>query len=337
MDWYYAEQDEQKGPIDDATLAEYVTERQITADTLVWNEGMADWQPYGAVAAAAAAAVPEAEPGPEPDAALAPQSSAVVPRAVADVPAEVLPEGAAACQQCGRVYPTDEMLPYQSRYVCATCKETFFQRIQEGAGAIIGGGGTGLTPNAEIMADARAALAGRWGLGVGFNFLYQVLTTSVGMVPYVGGIAQLVLSGPFAMGASRFHVALIRRDPDANIGMMFEGFQRFGTTVAALLLQTLFVILWALLLIIPGILAAYSYMMTFYIIADTPEITAMDALRRSKEMMYGSRWKLFCLFWRFFGWSLLCILTLFIGFLWLVPYMNTSMAKFYEDVRGKAA
>ena len=66
------------------------------------------------------------------------------------------------------------------------------------------------------------------------------------------------------------------------------------------MLQTLFIILWALLLIIPGILAAYSYMMTFYIIADTPEITAMDALRRSKEMMYGSRWKLFCLFWRLF-------------------------------------
>jgi uncharacterized membrane protein len=93
-----------------------------------------------------------------------------------------------------------------------------------------------------------------------------------------------------------------------------------------------------LLLIIPGIMAGLSYSQTFYILSEDPSIGAMDAIRKSKEMMYGNRWKLFCLGLRFIGWLLLCILTLGIGFIWLAPYMAVSMAKFYDDlVHGTSA
>ena len=95
----------------------------------------------------------------------------------------------------------------------------------------------------------------------------------------------------------------------------------------------IFILLWTLLLIIPGIIATYSYAMTFFIIADDPQAGALEAIGRSKEMMRGHRWKLFCLFLRFIGWSLLCLLTFGIGFLWLTPYMQTSLAHFYDDVR----
>ena len=63
----------------------------------------------------------------------------------------------------------------------------------------------------------------------------------------------------------------------------------------------------------------------------------MDALRKSKEMMDGYKWKYFCLGLRFIGWALLCVLTLGIGILWLSPYVQVSYAKFYEDVKNNQA
>ena len=96
----------------------------------------------------------------------------------------------------------------------------------------------------------------------------------------------------------------------------------------------LFIILWYLLLIVPGIIAAYSYSMTFYILADDPNISAIDALNKSKSMMDGHKMDLFLMSLSFIGWALLCILTLGIGLLWLIPYMNVSIAKFYQDIKG---
>lgn len=74
--------------------------------------------------------------------------------------------------------------------------------------------------------------------------------------------------------------------------------------------------------------------MIFYIIADNNSIGAMEAIDKSKAMMDGYKWKYFYFALRFLGWALLCILTLGIGFLWLIPYMQVSMAKFYDDVKA---
>ncbi|MBV1888515.1 MAG: DUF975 family protein, partial [Urechidicola sp.] len=84
---------------------------------------------------------------------------------------------------------------------------------------------------------------------------------------------------------------------------------------------------------IPGIIAALSYSMTFFIIADDESIKPMDAIDESKRMMDGHKWKLFEMYIRFFGWSVLCLLTLGIGFLWFIPYMHVSLAKFYDDLK----
>lgn len=117
------------------------------------------------------------------------------------------------------------------------------------------------------------------------------------------------------------------------MGQLFDGFQRFGTALGAYLLTGIFIFLWTLLLIVPGIMAGLSYAMTYFIIADDPTIGPLQAITKSKEMMRGHKWKLFLLHWRFLGWVLLCILTLGIGILWLVPYVSTSLAHFYEDIR----
>jgi uncharacterized membrane protein len=135
------------------------------------------------------------------------------------------------------------------------------------------------------------------------------------------------------LGAAMFSLSM-SRGKEARLEQIFEGFNRFGTALGAYLLMMIYVLLWTLLLIVPGIIAALGYSMTFYIIADDSSIKAEDALRKSKTMMDGFKLKLFYLHLRFFLLALLCILTLGIGFLWLIPYFHITMAKFYDDVKG---
>jgi uncharacterized membrane protein len=73
--------------------------------------------------------------------------------------------------------------------------------------------------------------------------------------------------------------------------------------------------------------------MIFYVLYDNPDIGAIEALNRSKKMMHGYKWKLFCLHFSFIYWILLSILTCGIGFLWLIPYMGVAQANFYENLK----
>ena len=100
------------------------------------------------------------------------------------------------------------------------------------------------------------------------------------------------------------------------------------------MLQGVYVFLWALLFVIPGIIATYSYAMTSYILAENPELTASEAIDMSKEMMEGNRFRLFCLHMSFIGWAILCVFTFGIGYLWLAPYMQAAQAAFYREVSG---
>lgn len=90
--------------------------------------------------------------------------------------------------------------------------------------------------------------------------------------------------------------------------------------------------MWSLLLLIPGIVKSYSYAMTSYILADNPALSPSEAIRQSELIMKGNKMRLFCLHFSFLLWSLLSVMTLGIGFLWLTPYMNASTAAFYREV-----
>ena len=188
------------------------------------------------------------------------------------------------------------------------------------------------TENVVLMRMARESLTGKWGLAIGTFVIYIIIVGAVNIVPVAGIIGSLIISGPMNLGIIIFSLSL-SRNQEARLEQIFEGFNNFGTALSAYLLMALFTILWMLLLIIPGIIAALSYSMTFYILADDKSISARDAINKSKIMMNGYKWKFFCLGLRFFGWALLCILTLGIGFLWLIPYASISMAKFYDDLK----
>jgi len=174
--------------------------------------------------------------------------------------------------------------------------------------------------------------------GSGWNEqLIGVLVTGaafIAIAALVMAAAYFILGSIVGVGYSKFNLDLLDRWAEPEIGTLFGYFKHWKTAVAANLLQTLYVILWSLLLVIPGIIARYSYAMTNYILAENPELTASEAIAQSKQMMSGNRWRLFCLQFSFIGWDLLCGLTFGIGNLWLVPYKQTATAAFYREVSG---
>ena len=188
------------------------------------------------------------------------------------------------------------------------------------------------TENAVLMKMARESLKGKWGLAVATFFVYFLVAIGIQLIPFLGVIASLLISGPMALGIVIFSLA-VARNQEAKLGQIFEGFNNFGNAIGTYILMVIFIFLWMLLLFIPGIIAAFSYSMTFYILSDEESIGPMEAIDKSKKMMDGYKWKYFCLMFRFFGWSILCILTIGIGYLWLMPYMQVSKAKFYDDLK----
>ncbi|NTW14577.1 MAG: DUF975 family protein [Candidatus Moranbacteria bacterium] len=189
------------------------------------------------------------------------------------------------------------------------------------------------TANAELMRAGKESLKGKWGLAIAVSITYCVLIGALQNVKNVGPIVSLLISGPLAGGLAIFYLS-VARGTEAKFEQLFDGFKSYATYLLAYILMVVFIMLWALLLIIPGIIAAFSYAMTYYVIADNPTISAFDALKKSKAIMVGNKGKYFGLILRFFGWALLAILTAGIGFIWLIPYMQATTAKFYEDIKG---
>jgi uncharacterized membrane protein len=188
--------------------------------------------------------------------------------------------------------------------------------------------------NKQLMADARQVLSGRWKTAVGAAAIFLGISYPLQWLPPLGGFAAFIVSGPLTLGLTCFWLGVSRQKP-VRASQVLSGFQVFWKSFSAYFLSGLFAVLWALLLIVPGIMAALSYAMTFYILADNDAMGARDAISASKEMMLGHRWRLTCLFARFIGWGLLSVLTAGIGFLWLLPYVGVSTALFYEDLKSR--
>ena len=189
-----------------------------------------------------------------------------------------------------------------------------------------------IVTNKELMAKARASLNGKWGIAVSIFIIFVFVSLGVGLIPMGGSVVQILIEGALCLGLYGFVLNLIR-EKDISISQLFDGFKKFGVALGTFLLVSIFTFLWSLLLIIPGIIAALSYAMVFFILFDDSDIGVLEAIRKSKAMMKGNKWKLFCLSWRFFWWGLLCVLTFGIGFIWLNPYMLTSKAHFYENIK----
>ena len=120
-----------------------------------------------------------------------------------------------------------------------------------------------------------------------------------------------------------------------GIGDLFCRFHIFWKAFGLRVVMSIFVTLWSFLFIIPGIIASYSYAMAPYLMAENPDMGIMEAINRSKELMRGNKWRLFCLHLSFIGWVFLCMFTCGLGFLFLSPYQMLADVAFYREITGK--
>lgn len=185
----------------------------------------------------------------------------------------------------------------------------------------------------ELRAAAWEKKKGRWGMLALVFFIYSLIMAACAALSYVvvGAVAVLLLSGPLMLGFTMVCLAVSRRQ-GASLSKLFEGFSRFGDSLVLFLLMDIFIFLWSLLLVIPGIIKMYSYSMSWFVLHDRPDLTGNEARKRSMYLMKGHKWRLFCLDFSFIGWYLLSALTLGILSFWVTPYHMTARAEFYQEL-----
>lgn len=149
----------------------------------------------------------------------------------------------------------------------------------------------------------------------------------------VMGAVMFCLGSIVSVGYQKFNLDLVD-GKRVSIGTLFTYFKHWKNAILANLLSTLYIFLWSLLCGIPGIIASYKYSMVPYILAENPDLRPQEALDRSAALMNGNKLSLFCLHLSFIGWHLLCILSCGLGYIWLTPYINASVADFYREISG---
>ena len=185
----------------------------------------------------------------------------------------------------------------------------------------------------DFRQEAWKKLNGKWGAMVLITLIY-LFVLGVGSVfayTFIGALVPILIVGPLTLGFTIVSINIIRMKP-IEVSQVFDGFRNFGNALLACVLNGLFIFLWSLLFIVPGIIKAYEYSMTYYILADNPAMSATEARNRSIELMRGNKWRLFCLQFSFIGWWILCGLTCGILSLWVVPYMQSAVAAFYQSL-----
>ena len=254
---------------------------------------------------------------------------------------------------------------------------------------------------ADFRFIAREALRGKWRVAIltGFvacltgaagipesvgdsdtiNAIPDLIRTAVSGTPYQPWLTAVtillvayilicsIIGGATELGYDRFNLKLVD-GRDAAFSDLFSQMRRIGSGFCLNFLIVLFTMLWSLLLVVPGIVKSFSYAMSSYILAENPDIGALEAITESRRIMQGNKWRLFCLWLSFIGWKLLCSVPMFIAgiafarseivvevgktaalpvlLMWLAiatipcficrlflqPYVSSATAAFYRDI-----
>lgn len=165
-------------------------------------------------------------------------------------------------------------------------------------------------------------------------FVEETVVSIIGQgIHYIFSLVANLILIPLSLGYINYFL-MFAKSQKPEINNLFDGYKKsISNSIIASILMGIYIFLWSLLLIVPGIIKSFSYAMTFYIIADNPKISALDALKRSETMMEGHKWDFFVLELSFLGWGILSLFTCGIGFIFLSPYIETANAHFYLTLK----
>lgn len=201
--------------------------------------------------------------------------------------------------------------------------------------------------------EALSALRGNWANALVATIIFIALALFFSSNDAINSYYQRVVINPFigysltfismfvllplAVGYSNSMRVLLETGDNRLTNNSFSlGFGNWLHVVWGMVLSTIYIFLWTLLLIIPGIIKSYSYALTPYILVEHPEMSANEAIEESMRLMDGHKFDMFYLQLSFIGWAILSILSLGLGFFWLIPYQMTAQAAFYRDIKNEA-
>ncbi len=194
--------------------------------------------------------------------------------------------------------------------------------------------------NKELKAQARESLKGNWGNAIGVIGIYFAISFGIGLVIGMLGIENelvldiisILITALFEFGLLSFFLKTSRNEK-VEVEELWSKTNMFLPYIIASIVIGFFTFAWSLLFIIPGIIAAFRYSMTYLVMLDNPEMSAMDALNESKRLMDGHKMDYFLLEASFIGWAILGIFTLGILYFWLIPYMSVAQCNFYNNLK----
>lgn len=229
MNWYYAKDGQQQGPVDDTELARLVGSKTIVGTTLVWREGLPQWQPYQEVWVAG---MPDWRP---------PMASVPQLPPSAQTPPPPSPDGQMACSECRQLFPSDQLIPLGGRPICASCKPVVLQRLQEGAAAAVGGSGSAvMDPDSLVRSsaarvervDVMECLSRSWNLlkrepllVIGSVAIATFLMMAGGAIPILSFCIGLLVNTPLMGGVWSLFLKALRGEA-VSFEEVFSGFSK---------------------------------------------------------------------------------------------------------------
>jgi len=194
---------------------------------------------------------------------------------------------------------------------------------------------------AELKAEAKEQIKGKVGILFAVvlvnGLIGAVAGFLLGLIPVVGSLIASIVVTP-ALTLSLIRVFLdVSRGGRPEVKDAFSGFDDFWAAFKVTFLTGLFTLLWSLLFVIPGLVKTYAYSMSMYILAENPGKPALECIDESKKLTDGHKMDLFVLGLSFIGWILLIMVTFGIAAIWVLPYMQTTMANAYESLKPPTA
>lgn len=186
---------------------------------------------------------------------------------------------------------------------------------------------------AELKQQAKQQIKGKIGILFLITLIVAAISFIIAAIPYVGAWILLVIAPAFSISLLRIYLMVAAgKMPEAKDA--FSGFDDIWSALKLTFFTGLFTYLWSLLFIIPGIIKSYEYSMSFYILAENKGKPALECIKESREMTKGHKMELFVLSLSFIGWSLLGYITFGIAYIWVLPYMQTTLTNAYNSFKS---
>lgn len=188
----------------------------------------------------------------------------------------------------------------------------------------------GTSDYVSLDADRAYYLSAASGIDLSFLALHRAFSpVLVTFVSIIVGLLNVLLDAGYAL----YHLG-IRRGEEMPYETLFDGFSFAGKLILLAIVQYIFIFLWSLLFVIPGVIAAYRYRFALYNLCEDPEMGVMEALNMSKAQTAGFKWQLFVLDLSFIGWTLLCGLTLGVLYIWIQPYISQTNIGYFQQIKS---